>query len=142
MKEDSSNGSTSVDAEKYHMQPTLSKAQQTQLKDDELLMNLGYKPELRRNFSPLEVFGIAFSIMSLVPSIASTLDLGVAGGGVGVTWGWFVASFFIMSVGVGLAELGSAMPTSGGLYAYSFMYAPEKLRAASVSWSDMPIRSD
>lgn len=129
MKEDSSNGSTSVDAEKYHMQPTLSKAQQTQLKDDELLMNLGYKPELRRNFSPLEVFGIAFSIMSLVPSIASTLDLGVAGGGVGVTWGWFVASFFIMSVGVGLAELGSAMPTSGGLYAYSFMYAPEKIKS-------------
>ena len=39
---------------------------------DELLLNsLGYKQELRREFSPVEVFGIGFSIIGLFPSITS-----------------------------------------------------------------------
>lgn len=97
-------------------------------KDDELLMNLGYNPELRRNFSPIQVFGIAFSIMSLVPSIASVLADTLQAGGVGMTWGWLVPCFFIMSVGLALAELGSAMPTSGGLYWWTFKFAPKKIR--------------
>jgi hypothetical protein len=37
---------------------------------DELLLNsLGYKQEFRREFSPVEVFGIGFSIIGLFPSI-------------------------------------------------------------------------
>ncbi len=32
-------------------------------KDDMGLEDLGYRPELRRNFSKLETFGVAFSIM-------------------------------------------------------------------------------
>jgi hypothetical protein len=37
---------------------------------DELLLNsLGYKQELRRAFTPIEVFGLAFSIIGLFPSI-------------------------------------------------------------------------
>ena len=31
--------------------------------DDVRLEGLGYKPELKRNFSRLETFGVAFSIM-------------------------------------------------------------------------------
>lgn len=34
-----------------------------QLRDDARLTDLGYRPELRRNFSSLETFGVAFSIM-------------------------------------------------------------------------------
>lgn len=48
--------------------------------DDELLRSLGYKPEMRREFSSLELFGVAFSIMSLVPSIASVLTDTLTGG--------------------------------------------------------------
>jgi amino acid permease len=77
---------------------------------------LGYKQELRRNFTMIEVFGIAFSIMGLLPSIASTLAFSVPAGPVGMVWGWFLASMFIFIVGVAMADLGSAMPTSGGLY--------------------------
>jgi amino acid transporter len=77
---------------------------------------LGYKQELRRNFTMIEVFGIAFSIMGLLPSIASTLSFSVPAGPVGMVWGWFLASMFIFIVGVAMADLGSAMPTSGGLY--------------------------
>jgi hypothetical protein len=32
-------------------------------KDDVCLEDLGYRPELKRNFSKLETFGVAFSIM-------------------------------------------------------------------------------
>jgi hypothetical protein len=133
-----------------------------------------YKQELRRNFSMIEVFGIAFSIMvsthpavprphlryggcyrspglparcfceslpkptyhdytlsdtcwifvsrkhltipqGLLPSIASTLAYSIPAGPVGLVWGWFLASMFIFIVGMAMADLGSAMPTSGGL---------------------------
>lgn len=37
--------------------------------DEALLAKLGYKQELRREFSPIEVFGIGFSIIGLIPSI-------------------------------------------------------------------------
>lgn len=102
-------------------------------KDDELLMNLGYTPELKRNFSPLQVFGIAFSIMSIVPSIASVFANSAQAGGVGMTWGWLVPCIFIFSVGVSLSEFGSSMPTSGGLYWWSFKFAPAKL-ARPACW--------
>lgn len=64
----------------------------------------------------IEVFGIAFSIMGLLPSIASTLAYSIPAGPVGMVWGWFLASMFIFFVGLAMADLGSAMPTSGGLY--------------------------
>jgi amino acid transporter len=76
---------------------------------------LGYKQELHRNFSMLEVFGTAFSIMGLLPSTASTLLYSIPAGPVGLVWGWFSASGFISIVCLAVADLGSAMPTSGGL---------------------------
>lgn len=97
-------------------------------KDDALLAELGYKAELKRNFSVLQVFGVAFSIMSLLPSIATTLNFSLTAGPIGMTWGWLVASTFIMTVGISMSEMGSAMPTSGGLYWWTFKFAPESVR--------------
>jgi amino acid transporter len=97
-------------------------------KDDALLAELGYRAELTRNFSVIEVFGVAFSIMSLLPSIASTLPLAMAGGPVGMTWGWLIPSIFIMCIGISMSEMGSAMPTSGGLYWWTFKFAPESIK--------------
>lgn len=96
--------------------------------DAAVLAKLGYKQELRRNFSMIEVFGIAFSIMGLLPSIASTLAYSIPAGPVGMVWGWFVASAFIFIVGLAMADLGSAMPTSGGLYYWTHFYASPKWR--------------
>lgn len=103
-------------------------ANATTTADDALLMELGYKPELKRNFSMIEVFGIAFSIMSLLPSIASTLAFNMPGGPTGMTWGWLVPSLCIMTVAVAMSELGSAMPTSGGLYWWTYRFAPGKAK--------------
>jgi len=88
--------------------------------DEALLASLGYKQEFRREFSPLEVFGIAFSIIGLLPSIASVLVYALPNGGpVAMVWGWVVASLGILFVGISMAELASAAPTSGGVTDFS-----------------------
>jgi len=56
-------------------------------KDDALLASLGYRAELKREFTALEVYGLAFSIIGLLPSIASTLVYSMpAGGPVGMVY--------------------------------------------------------
>lgn len=97
-------------------------------KDDKLLNSLGYKAELKRNFSVVQIFGVAFSIMSLVPSIASTISISMAAGPAGMTWGWLLPVICILSVGVSMSEMGSAMPTSGGLYWWTFKFSPKAIR--------------
>ncbi|KAL2038930.1 hypothetical protein N7G274_008270 [Stereocaulon virgatum] len=92
------------------------------------LARLGYKQELRRNFTLIEIFGIAFSIMGLLPSIASTLAYSIPAGPVGLVWGWFIASGLIFVVGLAIADLGSAMPTAGGLYWWTHFFASAKWR--------------
>lgn len=96
--------------------------------DAELLAKMGYKQELKRNFSTLEVFGIAFSIMGLLPSISSTLSFSLPAGPAGMVWSWFIASGCIFVVGLAMADLGSAMPTSGGLYYWTHYFSSPKTR--------------
>ncbi|KAL6720485.1 GABA-specific high-affinity permease [Lecanora helva] len=92
------------------------------------LAKLGYKQELRRNFTMIEIFGIAFSIMGLLPSIASTLAYSIPAGPVGMVWGWFIAAGLIFIVGLAMADLASSMPTSGGLYWWTHFFASAKTR--------------
>jgi hypothetical protein len=47
---------------------------------------MGYKQELRRRYSTVQIFAIAFSIMGLVPSIASTLAFSLPAGPAGMVW--------------------------------------------------------
>lgn len=98
--------------------------------ESELLAQIGYKEELKRNMSPLQVFGIAFSIMGLLPSIASTMIGGLAGGPATLLWGWFIGGIFIVGIGYCMSELASAIPTSGGLYYWTYHYAPEKWKSS------------
>ncbi|GMM46323.1 hypothetical protein DAPK24_028980 [Pichia kluyveri] len=96
--------------------------------DEDLLANIGYKQELKRTFSTFQVFGIAYSIMGVLPSIASLSSLGLSAGPGGFLWSWFAASIMIISVSLSMSELASAIPTSGGLYYWTYYYAPEKYR--------------
>ncbi|KAJ3911649.1 hypothetical protein F5877DRAFT_85697 [Lentinula edodes] len=68
-------------------------------KDEVLLVQLGYKQEFKRDFGLLELFGVAYSIQGVVPSIASVLVYSIPYG-----------------AAVTMAELGSSTPTSGGVY--------------------------
>ncbi|QLL30318.1 hypothetical protein HG536_0A01350 [Torulaspora globosa] len=97
----------------------------TSVNDNQLLAEIGYKQELKRQFSTLQVFGVAFSIMGLLPSIASVMGGGLAGGPATLVWGWFVAALFILMVAITMAENASAIPTAGGLYYWTYYYAPK-----------------
>lgn len=97
--------------------------------DKELLAEIGYKQELQRKFSTIQVFGVAFSIMGLLPSIGTLLSDGLAGGPVSTVWGWLIAGFFISVVGLAMAENASAIPTAGGLYYWTYYYAPKGYKA-------------
>ncbi|SCW03284.1 LAFE_0G07052g1_1 [Lachancea fermentati] len=97
--------------------------------DTELLAEIGYKQELDRHFSTVQVFGIAFSIMGLLPSIASILVMAFPGGMVSFIWGWLISGAFILSIGAAMSEMASAIPTSGGLYYYTYYYAPPKFKS-------------
>ncbi|KAF7320905.1 Gaba permease [Mycena chlorophos] len=107
----------------------MPKRDEVRVADEELLASLGYKQEFKRAFTPLEVFGIAFSIIGLLPSIASVLFYSVPnGGGPAMVWGWAVASVFILLVGMAMAELASAAPTSGGLYFWTYSLSSPRWR--------------
>ncbi|KAJ5101344.1 hypothetical protein NUU61_003566 [Penicillium alfredii] len=97
--------------------------------DLQLLARMGYKQELRRQYSTVQVFAVAFSIMGLVPSIASTVSFSLPAGPVGMVWGWFTASIFIFLVGLAMADLASAMPTAGGLYWWTHYFAGDKYKS-------------
>ncbi|TFK37632.1 APC amino acid permease [Crucibulum laeve] len=106
-----------------------SRRDEVERADEELLAALGYKQEFKRAFTPLEVFGIAFSIIGLLPSIASVLFYAIPnGGGPAMVWGWAVASVFILLVGMSMAELASAAPTSGGLYFWTYSLSSPRWR--------------
>lgn len=113
------------------MSDSVKKANETRIReaDEALLASLGYKQEFKRAFTPLEVFGIAFSIIGLLPSIASVLFYAIPnGGGPAMVWGWLVASGFILCVGISMAELASAAPTSGGLYFWTYTLSSPRWR--------------
>ncbi|KAG9231779.1 amino acid transporter-like protein [Amylocarpus encephaloides] len=93
--------------------------------DEEILAALGYKQEFKRDFSIWSSFSVSFSILGLLPSIASTLGYNLGYSGIaGAVWGWVVAALFIQCVAFAMAELCSSMPTAGGLYYASAVLAP------------------
>ena len=103
-------------------------------RDEGLLAELGYKQELRRNWSLLHNFGVSFSIISVITGITTLFQYGLNTGGPGVmSVGWIVVSFFTFFVALGMAEIVSAIPTSGGPYFWAAILAPQK-GSAFASW--------
>ncbi|KAF7920558.1 uncharacterized protein EAE97_011451 [Botrytis byssoidea] len=98
--------------------------------DDELLASLGYRAELKREFSYTTVFGQSFGSMGIAPAIAESMifSLGSAGS-VGMVWTYLVGCLLLIPVALSLGELGSSMPTSGGLYYWVARLTPPRQRA-------------
>lgn len=85
--------------------------------DDQLLASLGYRAELKREFSYLTVFGQSFGAMGIAPAIAESIVFSLgSGGSVGMVWTYLMGCILLIPVALSLGELGSSMPTSGGLY--------------------------
>ncbi|NMN99663.1 amino acid permease [Gordonia sp. TBRC 11910] len=85
--------------------------------DEAHLAKLGYTQELQRSWSGFSNFAISFSIISILAGCFTSFGLGWNNGGpAAIAWGWPIVSVFILIIGLCLAELVSAYPTSGGIY--------------------------
>ncbi|CAO2190979.1 unnamed protein product [Urochloa humidicola] len=88
--------------------------------DDLKLRLLGYKPQLKRDLSVVSNFAVTFSIVSVLTGVTTLFGTGVQfGGPVTMVYGWPIAGAFTLAVGLAMAEICSAYPTSGGLYFWS-----------------------
>ncbi|MFE7797512.1 amino acid permease [Nocardia sp. NPDC057440] len=85
--------------------------------DERRLAELGYKQELSRSWSGFSNFAISFTIVSILTGGLASYGIGLANGGpITMAWGWPLVSVMVLFVGLAMAELASAYPTSGGLY--------------------------
>ncbi|KAL8778318.1 MAG: hypothetical protein Q9194_002066 [Teloschistes cf. exilis] len=106
----------------------------THLRDETKLAELGYRQDLNRDWSMLHNFGVSFSIISVITGLTTLFSYGLNAGGPGVmSVGWIVVSFFTMFVALGMAEIVSAIPTSGGPYFWAAILAPPNV-SAFASW--------
>ncbi|MFF2747731.1 amino acid permease [Kitasatospora sp. NPDC058048] len=85
--------------------------------DDNHLQLLGITPELTRRMGPFGNFAVSFSIISVLSGCMTLYGYGLVTGGPAVMmWGWLGVGLAVLLVGMSLAEVTSAYPTSGGLY--------------------------
>ncbi|KAF9548049.1 hypothetical protein EC957_007332 [Mortierella hygrophila] len=85
--------------------------------DEARLAGLGYKQNMKRQFSGLQNFGFTLTNSSVLIGIVPLFTFGMnTGGPVAAIWGWVMVAFFVMFIGLGMAEICSTFPTAGGLY--------------------------
>ncbi|KAJ6092500.1 hypothetical protein N7486_007789 [Penicillium sp. IBT 16267x] len=103
--------------------------------DDELLLaRIGYKQELRREFSKWSTISYAISILGVLGSVPATFGAPLSvGGPATAVWCWLIGSCMAMCIGSSVAELVSAYPTAGGMYFVTKHVVP-KDQVAIFSW--------
>ncbi|TMP99826.1 MAG: amino acid permease [Verrucomicrobia bacterium] len=85
--------------------------------DKEILHRFGYAQQLLRDLGGFSNFAISFSIISILTGAVTLYGVGLNAGGPPVMGtGWLVVTFFVLLVAAAMAELASAIPTSGALY--------------------------
>lgn len=105
-------------------------------KSDGHLIELGYRSELKREFSLFSAFSFALSVSGLFSTIATTFTYPlVAGGSASVVWCWAISGVGCLCIAFSVAELVSAYPTSGGLYYSCSRVFPAKA-APFLCWVD------
>ncbi|KAG8630825.1 hypothetical protein KVT40_002444 [Elsinoe batatas] len=99
------------------------------VEDDAQLAAFGINAELHRQFSPLAMLGLAFTILNTWTALAGSFSLALpSGGSVSVVWGFFTGGICNLCLAASLAEFLSAYPTAGGQYHWVAIIAPEKWR--------------
>ncbi|KAJ6455474.1 amino acid transporter [Mycena sanguinolenta] len=108
-----------------HVPPALA-AESAADASDKRLLELGYKPEFRREMSLFGVLGISFCAIGILTGMSSAFQTGLfSGGPVGLFWGWNIVSLFMLLIALSLAEICSAYPTMGGLYFWVCKMKPD-----------------
>ncbi|GAB4816144.1 hypothetical protein N2152v2_003190 [Parachlorella kessleri] len=92
--------------------------------DEARLRQLGYKQELRRELNLLKNFAVSFGLLSMLTGLGGFYYFGFSyGGPVIPVWGWPLVVFFTFTIALSMAEICSALPTSGGVYFWSGVLA-------------------
>ncbi|KAG2482254.1 hypothetical protein HYH03_018798 [Edaphochlamys debaryana] len=98
------------------------------------LQEMGYKQVLHRGWRWFTNLAVTISSMSVLLSITGSFGTGLTfGGPVVCLWGWILVSLLNLCVALGMAELASAYPTSGGMYYWIFQLTPPRF-APLVCW--------
>ncbi|MEU5046655.1 amino acid permease [Streptomyces griseorubiginosus] len=98
--------------------------------DDHFLAELGIKPELSRKMGAFGNFAISFSVICILAGGMSLFGFGLGHGGPAVMLGtWVIIGFMTLLVGMSLADVVSAYPTSGGPY-----FMADKLGGPRWGW--------
>ncbi len=89
-------------------------------KDATDLHSFGYAQQLLREMGGFSNFAISFSIISILTGAVTLYGYGFGMGGPAVSGiGWPLVTIFTLLIAAGMAELSSAIPTSGALYHWS-----------------------
>jgi amino acid transporter len=88
--------------------------------DAQELRRLGYAQELFRTMGGFSNFALSFSIISILTGAVTLYGHGLTmGGPAEMAWGWPLVTLFTLFVALSMAELASALPTSGAMYHWS-----------------------
>ncbi|MFI6682757.1 amino acid permease [Streptomyces sp. NPDC050485] len=102
--------------------------------DEERLAQLGYKQVLARRMSAFSNYAVSFTIISVLSGCLTMYAYGMKTGGPAlITWGWVAVGLMTLVVGLAMAEICSAYPTSAGLYFWAHRLAPPR-SAAAWAW--------
>lgn len=106
----------------------------SRVSDEERLKQLGYQQTLSRSMSGRANFGVSFTIISILSGCMTMYGYGMNTGGPAVImWGWLFVGLMTLFVGLSMAEVCSAYPTSAGLYFWAHRMAPKR-SAAAWAW--------
>ncbi|MFH9069681.1 amino acid permease [Streptomyces alboflavus] len=106
----------------------------SRVSDEERLKQLGYQQTLSRSMSGRANFGVSFTIISILSGCMTMYGYGMnAGGPAVIMWGWLFVGLMTLFVGLSMAEVCSAYPTSAGLYFWAHRMAPNR-SAAAWAW--------
>ncbi|KOS40471.1 hypothetical protein ACN38_g8651 [Penicillium nordicum] len=95
--------------------------------DDLDLEQMGYVPQMEREFSLIQLVGSAYTLTNSWLGVAGAFTMGItAAGSAGIIYGLILMFILNLFVGISLSELVSAMPNSGGQYYWAMRLAPRK----------------
>lgn len=94
---------------------------------------MGYKPQMKREMSTLQLVGVAFMVTASWLGVTGGFSTGVViGGSASLVYGLIIVAVFNIFFVTTLSELVSAMPNAGGQYYWVTKLAPGKLARPSA----------
>ncbi|EME42091.1 hypothetical protein DOTSEDRAFT_134384 [Dothistroma septosporum NZE10] len=109
--------------------------------DERQLARIGYKQELRREFTQWSTLSYAISVLGVLGSQPATYGVPIAVGGPSTSiYAWAIGSIMAYIIATSVAELVSAYPTAGGMYFVTKHVVPDRhvaLWAWIIGWCNL-----